>query len=320
MSRIIGEALPSLPWRDRGNEPGAVWRYEGNPIVRGSQVPGIKTIYNSAAVPFENRFAGVFRCDTTSGMYTLYSGFSDDGFNWKISPEPIRFEGGLPFESGYDPRVCKVDGEYILTWCNSYEGCPTIGIAKTTDFVHFRMLENAFLPFNRNGVLFPRRINGQYVMLSRPSDNAHTRFGDIFLSHSNDLTYWGKHRLVMKTLPGGWQRMKIGAGPTPIETDEGWLLIYHGVMDTCNGFIYSFGAALLALDEPWKVIARNNACLLHPEMNYERVGDVPNVLFPCSCLADSATGRIAIYYGAADTCLGLAFTHIDAIIDHVRNN
>ena len=147
-------------------------------------------------------------------------------------------------------------------------------------------MENAFLPFNRNGVLFPRKINGNYAMLSRPSDNGHTPFGDIYYSESPDMTHWGRHRYVMGTA-GGWQSTKIGAGPIPIETTEGWLLIYHGVLTSCNGFVYSFGAALLDLDQPWKVIARGEPYLLAPQAPYERVGDVPNVAFPCAALVDA---------------------------------
>ena len=109
-------------------------------------------------------------------------------------------------------------------------------------------------------MLFPRKIDGKYFMLSRPSDNGHTPFGDIYISQSPDMCHWGMHRKVMGR--GGdeqgiwWQRTKIGAGPIPIETDDGWLMIYHGVIDTCNGFVYHMGAALLDLDEPWRVTYR----------------------------------------------------------------
>ena len=115
-----------------------------------------------------------------------------------------------------------------MTWCNGYHG-PTIGIARTKDFVHFEQLENAFLPYNRNGVLFPRKFDGKFLMLSRPSDTGHTPFGDIFVSESPDLVYWGRHRHVMGRGWPWWQGTKIGAGPSPIETSEGWLLFYHGV-------------------------------------------------------------------------------------------
>ena len=119
---------------------------------------------------------------------------------------------------------------------------------------------------------------------------------------------------------GGWQSTKIGAGPTPIETTEGWLVIYHGVLTSCNGFVYSAGAALLDLDQPWKVIRRTDPYILSPQMLYECVGDVPNVVFPVAALCDAPTGRIAIYYGAADTVVCLAFAQVDELIDFVKSN
>ncbi|MCL6629874.1 MAG: glycosidase, partial [Armatimonadetes bacterium] len=101
-------------------------------------------------------------------------------------------------------------------------------------------------------------------------------------------------------------------------TTEGWLLIYHGVLTSCNGYVYSAGAALLDLDEPWKVRYRAEPYILSPQEIYECVGDVPNVVFPCAALADAATGRIAIYYGCADTVTGLAFAHVEELVDFIK--
>ena len=92
------------------------------------------------------------------------------------------------------------------------------------------------------------------------------------------------------------------------------------MLTSCNGFVYSFGAALLDLDQPWKVAYRTEPYLMSPQMLYECVGDVPNVVFPCASLVDAPTGRIAIYYGAADTVTGLAFCYIDEVIDFVKHN
>lgn len=322
MAKIIGVPLANIPWQERPADCTApVWRYSCNPIIPRDAIVDSNSIFNSAAVPFNGKFAGVFRVDDISRRMTLHAGFSDDGINWQIDPEMISFtdtpEGVGEFDWGYDPRVCKIDDRYLVTWCNSLAGYPTIGMAETTDFRNFRQMENAFLPFNRNGVMFPRKINGKYMMLSRPSDPGHTPFGDIFISSSPDLKYWGEHRHVMKTTMG-WQGTKIGAGPIPIETSEGWLMIYHGVLGSCNGFVYSFGAALLDLEQPWKVIARSRRYLLNPREYYECVGDVPNVCFPCAALSDSATGRIAIYYGCADTCTGLCFCYLDEVLDFIK--
>jgi len=323
MIQAVGPALPNIPWEDR--PPGCsdvVWRYSRNPIITRDAVPGANSIFNSAVVPFNGAFAGVFRCDTTARDMQIHAGFSDDGICWRIEPQRIQFVCDDPeigqFVYGYDPRVCWIEDRYWVTWCNGYYG-PTIGVAYTYDFRTFYQLENAFLPYNRNGVLFPRRINGKYAMLSRPSDRGHTPFGDIFYSESPDMIHWGHHRFVMAPV-GGWQSTKVGAGPTPIETPEGWLLIYHGVLTSCNGFVYSFGAALLDLEKPWKVIYRTRPYLLNPRKYYECVGDVPNVVFPCAALVDPPTGRMAIYYGGADTVTCLAFAYLHEVVDFVKAN
>ncbi|MDR1538910.1 MAG: glycoside hydrolase family 130 protein [Clostridiales bacterium] len=317
LARIIGEELPNLPWQEKPKGCiDYIWRFSENPIIPRNAIPCSNSVFNSAIVPFEGKFAGVFRCDDRSRLMNIYSGFSDDGIHWNISHDPIIMASGDPeiirLEYRYDPRVCLVDGKYYVNWCNGYHG-PTIGAAWTYDFKTFHQLENAFLPYNRNGVMFPRKINGSFAMLSRPSDTGHTAFGDIFYSESPDYVYWGKHRHVMSRTDG-WQATKIGAGPIPIETDEGWILIYHGVLTSCNGYVYSFGAALLDLEKPWQVLKRSKNYLLSPQAIYECVGDVPNVAFPCAALTDAPSGRISIYYGCADTVTGLCFTTVDEIM------
>ena len=320
---IIGPALPNIPWEEKpGEYKYTVWRYRKNPIIPGDLIPSSNSIFNSAVVPFNGEFAGVFRCDDRRRYMQIHNGRSKDGINWEIDNERISFICDDPeignFDYGYDPRLCWIEDRYYITWCNGYHG-PTIGVGYTYDFKKFYQLENAFLPFNRNGVLFPRKIKGKYAMLSRPSDNGHTPFGDIFYSESPDMRHWGKHRHVMSPR-GRWESTKIGAGPTPIETTEGWLLIYHGVLTSCNGFQYSMGAAILDIDEPWKVLYRTEPYLLSPRELYECVGDTPNVLFPCAALCDASTGRIAIYYGGADTVTCLAFTRVDELIDFIKSN
>lgn len=321
---VNGSILANVPWEERPDgSMDVVWRYSQNPIIPRNLTPRSNSIFNSAAVAFEDGFAGVFRVDDTRRLMNLHVGRSTDGINWQIEPDPIewKFDDAelSHFLHRYDPRVTWLEDRYYVTWCNGYHG-PTIGIGYTHDFKEFTFLENAFLPHNRNGVLFPRKINGKYAMMSRPSDNGHTPFGDIFYSESPDMIHWGKHRFMMGPKSWTWQSTKIGAGPTPIETDEGWLLIYHGVLTSCNGFVYSMGAALLDLDQPWKVIARAAPYLMSPQMHYECVGDVPNVVFPCAALHDAPSGRLAIYYGAADTVTGLAFAQIDELVDFIKTN
>jgi beta-1,4-mannooligosaccharide/beta-1,4-mannosyl-N-acetylglucosamine phosphorylase len=322
-----GDETRAIPWEER--PPGSVatlWRSSLNPIIARDQLSRSNSIFNSAVVPFGSGFAGVFRVDDTSRTMNIHAGQSPNGIDWQIDEQPIAFttsdsrvaEIQETFVHAYDPRVTWLEDRYYVTWCNGYHG-PTIGVASTHDFVRFQQLDNAYLPYNRNGVLFPRKIGGRYLMLSRPSDNGHTPFGDIFCSESPDLIHWGRHRHVMGTRPGSWESTKIGAGPIPIETDEGWLLIYHGVLTSCNGFVYSMGAALLDLEEPWRVIARPSAYLLSPQVPYEQVGDVPNVVFPCAALVDEAADRLTVYYGGADTVTCMAHGHLSELLAFVRS-
>ncbi|MDR1025292.1 MAG: glycoside hydrolase family 130 protein [Treponema sp.] len=323
--------LPNIPWEDpprQGNtgreEP--LWRYSKNPVIPRNLTRRSNSIFNSAVVPFKGEFAGVFRCDDTARRMNIHAGQSRDGINWAIADDPIPFvktDPSLPdSQYKYDPRVVFVEDRWYIIWCNGYFG-PTIGLGYTRDFEQFYQMENILMPYNRNGVLFPRKIGNNYALYSRPSDSGHTPFGDIVYSESPDLVYWGKHRHVMSPTPfekSAWQCTKVGAGPAPIETTEGWLLIYHGVLTSCNGFVYSFGAALLDLDKPWQLIARSRPYLISPQTPYELAGDVPNVTFPCAALVDGETGRMAIYYGCADTVTGLVFGKVDEVVDFVKKN
>jgi beta-1,4-mannooligosaccharide/beta-1,4-mannosyl-N-acetylglucosamine phosphorylase len=326
--KIIGDPLPNIPWEDKpAGTRGVVWRSARNPIIPRDLLPTSNSIFNSAVVPYKGAFTGVFRCDDTARNMQLHVGRSQDGVTWELNPERIHFSCKDAdcdcaevnrWVYGYDPRVVWIEDRYYVSWCNWFHG-PTIGMAYTHDFETFYQLENAYLPFNRNGVLFPRKIKGNYAMVSRPSDNGHTPFGDIFYSESPDMRYWGNHRYVFGTA-GGWQSTKVGAGPIPIETSEGWLMIYHGVLMSCNGFVYSAGVALLDLDQPWKIIARSRNYIISPQKIYECVGDVPNVVFPCAALCDADTGRLAIYYGGADTVVALAFGYVEELIDFAKSD
>ncbi len=319
--------MSNIPWQERPSHSNdVVWRYTENPVVKRDAIPSSNSIFNSAVVRFQDGYAGVFRCDNKAVQMNIFAGFSKNGIDWDIDHEPIRFKAGntdmIESDYKYDPRVVFIEDRYWITWCNGYNG-PTIGIGYTFDFKEFFQCENAFLPFNRNGVLFPEKIDGKYAMLSRPSDNGHTPFGDIYISYSPDMKYWGEHRCVMKVTPfvdSAWQCTKIGAGSIPILTDEGWLTFYHGVINTCNGFRYSMGAAILDKQRPDRVLYRTKPYLLSPQTNYECMGDVPNVVFPCAALHSIEEDKVAIYYGAADTVTGLAFGYLSEIVRFTKEN
>ena len=319
--KIIGDSLPNIPWQDKPeNCCTPVWRYSENPIIDRNPLPNVARIFNSAVLPYGDGFIGVFRGEQRDGIPHIYLGRSKDAVHWEFESERIQFtdKNGELFmpKYAYDPRLIKVEDTYYIMWCQDGYGA-TIGIAQTKDFKTFVRLENPFLPYNRNAVLFPRKINGNYVMLSRPCDNGHTAFGDIFLSESPDMEFWGCHRHVMGRSENWWENLKIGGGAAPIETDKGWLLFYHGVVNTCNGYVYSIGAAILDINEPSRVLHRCKNYILAPEEWYEERGFVPNVCFPCATLTDAETGRIAIYYGCADSYVGVAFTTVQDIWDYI---
>ncbi|WP_234124717.1 glycoside hydrolase family 130 protein [Clostridium hydrogenum] len=324
--KIFGESLKNMPWQDKPADCNhVIWRHDANPIIDWNPTDKLARVFNSAVVPWEDGFIGVFRAEGRNGKPQLFLGTSKDAVKWDLADEQIHWkdEEGKPYEPNYsyDPRLVKVEDDYYIIWCTDFGGA-SLAIGKTRNFKEFTRLENPFIPFNRNGVLFPRKINGNYLLLSRPSDSGHTPFGDIFLSESPDMKYWGKHRRVMTKggINSWWQSVKIGGGAAPIETSEGWILFYHGVSSTCNGFVYSFGAAILDRENPSKVLYRTRDYLLTPEKPYETTGFVPNVVFPCAALADADTGRIAVYYGAADTYLALAYTTVDELVEYIKSN
>ena len=299
-------------------------RHPMNPIITAEAVPGASLIMNSAVVKFKGAYAGVFRVDTEEMVMELHAGSSRDGLHWDIDPKPLPLTGlvpkGVPAGRGYDPRITRIGDTYYITWC--YYPCgqgPAIGLARTKDFRKFHQMAAVLLPYNRNAVLFPRKIGGKYAVLHRPSDNGHTPFGDVYYATSPDLLHWGDHRFVFGRTDG-WQGTKVGAGPTPIETRDGWVILYHGVITTCNGFVYSMGGAILDRDEPWKVKCRTKRYLMTPSENYERVGFVPNVVFPTAAILDGKTGKLDVYYGAADTYVALASADFGEVVRFIKKN
>lgn len=322
--KLLCANVSNMPWQERTGESGLpLWRYSNNPIIGRNPVKGVARIFNSAVIAYEDNFIGVFRGEQTNGIPHIYLGRSDDGISWVFDEEKIPFvdEDGNPMMPvyAYDPRLVQVEDTYYIIWCQDFYGA-SIGMAKTKDFKNFVRLESPFIPYNRNAVLFPRKIDGKFKLLSRPSDSGHTPFGDIFLSESPDMVYWGKHRHVMGRGSNWWESVKIGGGAAPIETSEGWLAFYHGVSGTCNGFVYSIGGAILDIDNPSIVKYRCKTFLLTPEEWYEERGFVPNVVFPCATISDADTGRIAVYYGAADSYVALAFTTAKEVITYIKEN
>jgi len=191
---------------------------------------------------------------------------------------------------------------------------PGISLIATKDFSQFKRLGQQLIPPNKDASLFPRTIDGHYALINRPIVEGRA---DIWVSFSPDLKYWGEHRVLLRARHRSWDAETIGLGPPPIETPEGWLLIYHGTRATVSGSIYRVGMALLDL-ETLKVIHRAKDWILGPEQTYERIGDVNSIVFPCGAIVDGKTNEILIYYGAADSVVGLVAAKLDEVLDYLK--
>ena len=189
-----------------------------------------------------------------------------------------------------------------------------LGIVKTTDFKRFERVSICSEINNRNGVLFPEKVNGRYCRLERPFGGGETSPCDMWMSFSPDLIHWGEQRPVMTARPCHWDHLKLGGGAPLIRVNDGWLCIYHGVNPSCDGSIYSLFAAILDYKEPWKVIARSKAPVMFPVTRYEREGRVSNVVFTCNAIVEPDE-TVKIYYGAADTCIGLAEARLSDLVE-----
>jgi len=173
-------------------------------------------------------------------------------------------------------------------------------------------------PEDKDAAVFPRRFNGRYAMIHRPVE---TGLGGahIWLSFSPDLTHWGDHHVLLNARRGSWwDANKIGLSPPPLETADGWLLLYHGVRHTPGGCIYRLGLASLDLEQPWHVLHRSDEWIFAPELPYEQHGDVSGVVFPCGWVLDEATGVVRMYYGGADSCIALATANVADLLDYIK--
>jgi predicted GH43/DUF377 family glycosyl hydrolase len=244
--------------------------------------------------------------------------------NWQIdskptfAPDPMKYsEEAWGVE---DPRLTWVEDrkEWIIAYTAYSSSGPLVSLAATKDFTYFSRLGPVMPPEDKDAAVFPRRFGNRYAMIHRPvsggSSGAH-----IWLSFSPDLTHWGDHHVLLHARRGAWwDGNKIGLSPPPLETTEGWLLLYHGVRHTPGGCLYRLGLALLDLEDPRRVLRRSDDWIFAPEMPYECQGDVNGVVFPCGWILDKASGLLRIYYGCADSCLALATSQISDVLGYLR--
>ncbi len=294
-------------------------RYAKNPIITRDDIPyPCNTVFNAAAVKFKDEYLLLLRVEDLRGYSHLTQARSKDGYNFKVDSKPWVVPSKDPAFEIYerygveDPRITELEGKYFITYTAFGPHGPRVGIGLTEDFEHFERLALITEVDNKDAVLFPEKINGQYVMIDRPSGFGGAR-GDIWIQFSPDLIHWGSAKVLLAPEPG-WSSNKLGISTPPIKTPEGWLVLYHGVRQTGSGRLYRVGALLLDLEHPEKVIGYTPHFIFGPEESYERTGDVPNVVFPCGAIAEP-DGTLKMYYGAADTYIALAEAKIQELVD-----
>jgi predicted GH43/DUF377 family glycosyl hydrolase len=305
-------------------------RYKKNPILLPNKDHWweSKAVFNPGVLYDGNNFHMLYRAIGEYEQYISRFGYasSTDGINFERKNE-IAFEPTEGYEKYgiEDPRLMTIDNQIYFSYVvlsdyvRKVPVCST-ALATTNDFHNYTRLGiiTGKGSDDKNVVLFPEKINQKYLSLHKPRSWVGPRFGvdkpSIWIGQGNTLSNFENYTLLMKP-DQDWEESKIGAGPPPIKTKHGWLLIYHGVD---KDLVYRAGAALLDLNNPARVIARTKQPILQPEEDYERIGDVNNVVFPTgACIIDE---KLHVYYGGADKVCCLAVVELDDLLQYVLND
>jgi beta-1,2-mannobiose phosphorylase / 1,2-beta-oligomannan phosphorylase len=300
-------------------------RHPANPVLTAESWPyPVNAAFNPGAGAVEGETVLLARVEDLRGISHLTVARSPNGVDrWTIEPEPLLSPDAEVASEQWgfeDPRVVWVaELERWAITCTAYGPAgPAVFLATTKDFSTVERHGIIRQPEDKNAALLPHRIDGRWILLHRPKTEFGGARGEILLSRSADLDSWSTPEQVMQPRSGAWwDSLRIGIGPPPLETEHGWLLVYHGVKGTVSGEIYRAGLALLDLDDPSRVLHRCPNWVLAPLAPYERTGDVPNVVFPCGLVHDVANGELRLYYGAADSSICLATASLDHLLETV---
>lgn len=292
-------------------------RYEQNPILTLRDIPfRCNTVFNGTPLKVDGEYLLLLRVEGQQGYSFFALARSEDGYEFSVDPEPVMLparEGPWARWEEYgieDPRLTLIDGKYYVLYTAVGPDGHVIAIAETEDLKTYRRIAMVSEPGNKDGVLFPAKVNGLYARLDRPIGNG---VGSVWVSYSPDLINWGASEFVFGPRARFWDSFRIGASAPPLLTDYGWLEIYHGVKMTSAGPIYRVGTVMLDREDPSKVIGRCLPPIQSPREDYERIGDVGNVVFACGAILED-DGQVKVYYGAADTSICVSTAHIDDII------
>jgi predicted GH43/DUF377 family glycosyl hydrolase len=292
-----------------------------NPILTAVDWPyPVHTVFNAGATRLPDGTTLLLcRVEDRRGLSHLCAARSADGVSgWIIdakptlSPDPENHPEEL--WGVEDPRITYVPelGRYAIAYTAFGKGGPGVSLALTDDFIHFERLGLVMQPDDKDAALLPRRIDGMFALVHRPiaDSGAH-----VWISYSPDLRSWGGHQMMLQARRGGWwDANKVGLSPPLIETERGWLMLYHGVRSNAAGSLYRLGVALFDLEHPERLLLRGDEWIFGPEEPYETKGDVANVTFPCGYTIGADGDTLNLYYGAADTSIALATGSIRGIL------
>jgi predicted GH43/DUF377 family glycosyl hydrolase len=290
-----------------------------NPILTALDLPyPVNSVFNPAAVQFGDETLLLLRVEDRRGISHLTIARSHDGVSdWKVEREPVFAPDPNFPEENYgveDARVTFLDelGVYVMTYTAYSDVGPLVSMATTRDFQTFERLGPVLPPENKDAAVFPVRFNGRWMMIHRPVTGDREHGAHVWLAASPDLVHWSDHRILLRARHGaGWDAHKIGLSPPPLLTDEGWLVLFHGSGGGTRP-MYRLGLALLDRDDPSRVIRRGSEWIFGPHTTYECEGDVQNVVFPCGWIRDG--DHLRIYYGAADTSVGVAHASLTELL------
>jgi len=296
-------------------------RHHSNPILQATDWPyPVHTVFNAGATRLQDGTTLLLcRVEDRRGHSHLCAARSADGVGgWIIDPEPtLRADVRNHPEEEWgieDARITFVPelGKYAIAYTAFGKGGPGVSLALTEDFIHFDRCGLVMQPDDKDAALLPRRIGGMFALVHRPiaETGAH-----VWISYSPDLRNWGGHRMMLQARRGSWwDANKVGLSPPLIETERGWLMLYHGVRQTAAGSLYRLGVALFDLEQPERLLLRGEEWIFGPETPYETQGDVANVTFPCGTTLGIDGDTLNLYYGAADTCIALATGSVRGIL------
>ena len=302
-------------------------RYENNPILTASDWPyKANSVFNAGAALVDGKTLLLVRVEDRRGISHFTVARSEDGIGgWVVDPQPTL----LPSPETHpeevwgieDPRLTWIDElkHWAVTYTAYSPAGPLVSLASTTDFRTFTRLGPVMPPEDKDAALFPVRFGNRWAMLHRPVATVATTGAHIWISFSPDLKHWGDHHVLIPARLGGWwDARKIGLSPPPLETPDGWLILYHGVRQTAGGCLYRLGLALLDRSDPTRVLRRSDEWVFGPAERYEFEGDVPGVVFPCGWILEG--DEVRLYYGAADTSIALATAKLSELLDFIKSS